>query len=61
MGSKTLRPLVKVNAAEDLAANLVLSNQVATLQHPVYRNPDGAAPWTGASLNAALIGIEVGT
>jgi hypothetical protein len=61
VGAKNLRPLVKVNAAEDLAANLALSNQVATLQHPVYRNPDGAAPWTGTSLNAALIGIEVGT
>ena len=61
VGAKTLRPVVKVNAAEDLAANLALSNQVATLQHPVYRNPDGAAPWTGTSLNAALIGIEVGT
>ncbi len=61
VGAKTLRPLVKVNAAEDVAANLALSNQEATLQHPVYRNPDGAAPWTGASLNAALVGIEAGT
>ena len=61
VGSKNLRPFVKVNGAEDLSSNLALSNQVATLQHPVYRNPDGAGPWTGASLNAALIGIEVGT
>jgi hypothetical protein len=61
VGAKNLRPLVKVNAAEDLAANLALSNQVTTLQHPVYRNPEGAVPWTGASLNAALLGIEVGT
>jgi hypothetical protein len=61
VGAKAIRPLIKVNAAEDLAGNLALSNQVATLQHPVYGNPEGAAPWTGTTLNAALIGIEVGT
>lgn len=60
-GAKALRPLVRVNAADNMAADMTLSNQFATLQYPVYRNPDGGAAWTGATLNAALIGIEAGT
>jgi len=59
--ARALRPLVRVNAADDLSPDRTLSNQFAVLQHPVYRNPDGAAAWTGAALNAALIGVEAGS
>lgn len=58
---RALRPLVRVNATDNMAVDMALSNQFATLQHPVYRNPDGGAAWTGTNLNAALIGIEAGS
>ncbi|HRJ61849.1 MAG TPA: hypothetical protein PKZ99_11795, partial [Azospirillaceae bacterium] len=59
--ARALRPLVRVNAADNMATDMALSNQFAVLQHPVYRNPDGGAAWTGATLNAALIGVEAGS
>lgn len=59
--AKALRPLVRVNAADNLSPDRTLTNQFAVLQHPVYRNPDGGAAWTGTNLNAALIGVEAGS
>lgn len=59
--ARALRPLVRVNTSDDLSPDRTLSNQFAVLQHPVYRNPDGGGAWTGATLNAALIGVEAGS
>lgn len=60
VGARSLKSLIRVNGAEDLGAATALSNQFSTLQHPVYRNPDGGGAWSGASINAALLGIELG-
>ena len=61
VGPRAIRPLVRVGAGENLASELVLSNQFSTLQHPVYTNPDGRGPWTGAALDGALIGVQLGS
>ncbi len=61
VGARVLKPFIRVNAAEDLNAGLALSNQFSTLQHPVYRNPDGGGPWAGSTINAAQLGIELGS
>lgn len=58
-GSLQLKQFIKSSGSENLSAALTPTIQTDTLQHPVYRDPNGTIAWARTAINSMEAGIEV--